>query len=349
MLTWMKAIAVLAISAIIAPFAAAQTTVVQWNFNSTTPDATVSTGTLSPSVDNAVGLPVVQPVGGIGPSGFGFFVAADSGRVGGASSDPADNTDDSALAGQSFPAQGTASGTAGFAWSVDTTGYTDLIVRYDQRSLNTTSRHWQFQYSVDGVTFLPWGTYATINGTAPLDPATISYWNTFEWDMSGIAELNDNPLAAFRVVAVFAPGQSVYTAAGPMQSYSQNGQLRLDYITVSGTPLTPAFVEGDADSDGDVDFDDLGILLGNYDLAGLPAFTGGDSDGDGDVDFDDLGLLLGNYGFGVLPAALDSASIDVAHARIEAAGITAAVPEPSSAACVVCLAGVLVSRRLRLA
>ncbi len=101
--------------------------------------------------------------------------------------------------------------------------------------------------------------------------------------------------------------------------------------------VASAFVEGDADGDGDVDFDDLGILLGNYDLTGFVAFTNGDSDGDSDVDFDDLGLLLGNYGFGVEPGGLDAAPAVV---------VTAAVPEPSTAA-LAAPALVLLARRSR--
>ncbi len=100
-----------------------------------------------------------------------------------------------------------------------------------------------------------------------------------------------------------------------------------------------SFVEGDADGDGDVDFDDLGILLGNYDLGGFEPFTEGDSDGDGFVGFDDLGLLLGNYGFGVEPA-----SLEVNHALLTSAGF-AAVPEPSAALVPVAMAGLLARRR----
>ncbi len=65
---------------------------------------------------------------------------------------------------------------------------------------------------------------------------------------------------------------------------------------------TPLFLDslfevpGDTNFDGDVDFDDLGQLLGNY---GQPGdWLGGDFDYTGVTDFDDLGLLLGNYSGG---------------------------------------------------
>jgi len=53
---------------------------------------------------------------------------------------------------------------------------------------------------------------------------------------------------------------------------------------------------GDADRDGDVDLDDLGVLAGNYGEAG--GWTSGDFDYDDDIDLDDLGLLAGNYDSG---------------------------------------------------
>ncbi len=88
---------------------------------------------------------------------------------------------------------------------------------------------------------------------------------------------------------------------------------------------------GDNDTDGDVDFDDLGTLLGNYGLRNR-LYTQGDSDGDGWVSFDDLGRLLGNYGRGTgsaLPVGtLDEAALDA----LSAAGLVSLVPEPSGIA-----------------
>ena len=48
---------------------------------------------------------------------------------------------------------------------------------------------------------------------------------------------------------------------------------------------------GDLDGDGDVDQNDLGILLACYNID-----DGGDLDGDGDTDQNDLGFLLAFYG-----------------------------------------------------
>ena len=67
----------------------------------------------------------------------------------------------------------------------------------------------------------------------------------------------------------------------------------VDNITAVGaSPI------GDLDGDGDVDFDDLNILLAAYGTSfGDPGYNAdADLDGDGDVDFDDLNILLANYG-----------------------------------------------------
>ncbi|MCA9310575.1 MAG: hypothetical protein KDA21_05165, partial [Phycisphaerales bacterium] len=61
--------------------------------------------------------------------------------------------------------------------------------------------------------------------------------------------------------------------------------------------VTPAGQTGDADGDGDVDFADLNILLGHWNMP-VAAGTSGDVDGDGDVDFNDLNTLLSHWGEG---------------------------------------------------
>ena len=64
----------------------------------------------------------------------------------------------------------------------------------------------------------------------------------------------------------------------------------------TGVVLRIQLRAGDLDGDGDVDFDDLNILLANYGATSGVTGADGDIDGDGDVDFDDLNLLLANYG-----------------------------------------------------
>ncbi len=56
--------------------------------------------------------------------------------------------------------------------------------------------------------------------------------------------------------------------------------------------LAPAFIPGDANDDGIVDFEDVNFVLANWGAANHPA----DLDGNGEVDFGDLNLVLSNWG-----------------------------------------------------
>ncbi len=60
---------------------------------------------------------------------------------------------------------------------------------------------------------------------------------------------------------------------------------------VARIDVEPCATLGDLDGDGDVDLNDLALLLASY---GTDA--GGDLDGDGDTDLSDLAILLANYG-----------------------------------------------------
>jgi len=64
------------------------------------------------------------------------------------------------------------------------------------------------------------------------------------------------------------------------------------WVSVVLTPVPP----GDLDLDGDVDQQDLGILLADWGCTGPDCV--GDCDGDGDTDQGDLGVLLANWGSG---------------------------------------------------
>ncbi len=76
--------------------------------------------------------------------------------------------------------------------------------------------------------------------------------------------------------------------------------------------LTPA-LPGDANLDGQVDINDLTIVLAHYGQTGM-AWTQGEFTGDGTVDINDLTIVLAHYGQSAGAAAAD----------------TAAVPEPSA-------------------
>jgi len=116
--------------------------VTQWNFNSIVADGNMGSGTTLPFV----GTGTASLVGGTTAA----FV---SGAAGGGSSDPA-TVDDSGWNVTTFAAQGTGNKTRGAQFAVSTLGWHDVVVSYDLRHSNASSRYEQFQYSLDGVNFI---------------------------------------------------------------------------------------------------------------------------------------------------------------------------------------------------
>ncbi|SFD83085.1 lamin tail domain-containing protein [Spirosoma endophyticum] len=195
----------------------AQTTVVQWNFNSPTPDANTATGTTTPST----GTGSLTTVGGTTAS----FA---SGDASGGSTDPATG-DDSGLGITAFSAQGTGDKTRGIEFSTSTTSFQSLTVSWDQRFSNTAPNLARLQYSVDGgVTYLdtPVAVTATSGDT---------WFNARSVDLSAITALNNLAVVRFRILAEFslpASSPNSYAAAGPTATYGTTGTWRFDMLTV---------------------------------------------------------------------------------------------------------------------
>jgi hypothetical protein len=96
--------------------------------------------------------------------------------------------------------------------------------------------------------------------------------------------------------------------------------------------------QGDADIDGDVDINDLGILASNWQLSG--DLLHGDFDGNGVVNVGDLGILASSWQVGVGSGGSLSEAL-------AAVGLpSASVPEPGASALLL-VGGVLASSRLK--
>ncbi|MCA9311107.1 MAG: hypothetical protein KDA21_07870 [Phycisphaerales bacterium] len=92
------------------------------------------------------------------------------------------------------------------------------------------------------------------------------------------------------------------TQSGTATGVNELGQIALRVTCTDGTMAivvatlpTPGHCPGDVNGDGAVDFEDLNIVLAEWDSIG-PVGTGGDADFDGDTDFDDLNIILANWG-----------------------------------------------------
>lgn len=187
-----------------------QTVLAQWDFNAGN-DADVTTGTTDP----VLGTGTAQTVAGV----TGAFA---TGSVG----DPEpDNNSGWNLT--SFPAQGENERVAGAEFTVSTTGYQDIVLKFDWRQSNTASRKLVVLYTVNGTSW-----YEITSFTSE----QASWWTTENTvNFSSARLVNDNPLFAVRFVSDF--GDSLqYEAANPGSTYSPNGTWRFDLVTFTGTP-----------------------------------------------------------------------------------------------------------------
>ena len=196
----------------------AQTVITRWDFNSVLPDANTVTGSTTAST----GSGIITAIGGT----TSVFA---SGDASGGSSDPATG-DDSGWGNTSHSAQGTNDKSSGINFSLSTAGYTDIIVTYDVRHSNTSSRYAQFQYTTDVTAAIPvWVDAGLVTATAG------DTWFARSFNLSSVTALNNNPTAGFRVVAVFEPATSLYAATGASSTYAITGNWRFDMVTVNGT------------------------------------------------------------------------------------------------------------------
>ena len=120
-------------------------------------------------------------------------------------------------AGQALSLQGgtsTANNGRNITFNVGTLGFSNIIVSFATQGTSTGFNSNQFQYSLDGISFVNFGaafTPATAFGSVPL-----------VFSLAAIVGLNDNPNAAFRIV---------FNGAS-----SSTGTNRLDNFVVEGTP-----------------------------------------------------------------------------------------------------------------
>ena len=194
--------------------------VTQWNFNSKPADTSTSSGLTTPSI----GSGTASLVGGT-------TATFASGDASGGSSDPA-TVDDSAWNTTTYAAQSTGNKTRGAQFAISTAGFKDVVVSYDLRHSNTSSRYEQFQYSLNGVNFVD---FASFDGNAG-----DTWFNARTVDLSALAGVNNNANFAFRVVETFAPSTGAYAASNSTSAYGTTGTWRFDMVTLNAAPIPEA-------------------------------------------------------------------------------------------------------------
>ena len=127
------------------------------------------------------------------------------------------------IAGQALSLQG-GSGVANngrnITFNVSTVGFSNIVVSFATQSTSTGFNSNQFQYSLDGITFIDFG--------PPYVPATTFGAVPLVFSLAAIAGLNDNPNAAFRIIFNGAT--------------SSTGSNRIDNFVVEGTNATNAAI-----------------------------------------------------------------------------------------------------------
>ena len=127
------------------------------------------------------------------------------------------------IAGQALSLQGgtgNANNGRNITFNVSTIGFSNIVVSFATQGTSTGFNSNQFQYSLDGISFINFG--------SPYIPATAFGAVPIVFSLAAIAGLNDNPNAAFRIV---------FNGAS-----SATGTNRLDNFVVEGTSIDTAEV-----------------------------------------------------------------------------------------------------------
>jgi len=190
--------------------------VTQWNFNSLPADTSTATGTTTPNI----GTGTITLLNGVTNTGFNSGVG---------SSDTSLAANNSGYQTTTYAAQGTQNKLRGVQYNVSTLGFENIIINYDLRHSNTSSRYEQFQYSLDGSNFVD---FSLFDGNAG-----DTWFNNRTVDLSAISGADNNTSFAFRVVAAFAPSTSTYAASSPTATYGTASTWRFDNVTVMGAPI----------------------------------------------------------------------------------------------------------------
>jgi endonuclease/exonuclease/phosphatase family metal-dependent hydrolase len=190
--------------------------IAQWNFNSVTPDNSISTGTTAPSF----GSGTASLVGGATAT----FATGDTNR------DAVGTNDNSGWNSATYPAQGAGNKTRGVQFGVSTVGRQNISIAWSSQSSNTGSKYGRLQYSTNGTDFADFPVAFT-NGTS---------FTAKTNSLASFAGVDDNSNFAIRLVAelestALNDANTNYAAA---TTYGTMGTMRYDMVTISGTAIT---------------------------------------------------------------------------------------------------------------
>lgn len=199
----------------------AQVTIAQWTFDSETLTPDIGSGTADP-----IGGTTTAYAGGNPSTGRGWNTTP-------------------------YPEQSTLSGTAGVQFTVSTSGYSNVVVSWDNRHSNTAANRIRLQYTLNGDDWVNFEASET-NAVNTLDGVPAGFdngryitnagavWFVRSADFTAITGANDNAAFAIRLVTEFEDGASYGSAGGT--TYGTGGTIRFDNVTLTGAGSAPLLV-----------------------------------------------------------------------------------------------------------
>ncbi len=136
-----------------------------------------------------------------------------------------------ALNTSGYAAQGTGNRTTGVQFSVDTSGFQDIVLSFDQRNSGTASAWTALLYTIDGENWVEATTFRMVRDSV--------FVKGLGFDFSDIAGVDDNANFAVQLVSMFAPNTTNY--AGTSSNYGTAGTIRYDMVQFAGS-LIPEVV-----------------------------------------------------------------------------------------------------------
>lgn len=154
----------------------------------------------------------------------------------GSANDPDAINPNTAWGTQNYPASGLNNKSAGVQFNASTVGAKNVTVSYDFRATATASKYQRLQYTTDGTTWIDYPTS---------DADVVTTYITRNYSLAGFPGVANNPNFGIRIVAEFentasygATNDAVYV--GVSSSYSPNGTLSYDLVTISADAITNA-------------------------------------------------------------------------------------------------------------
>lgn len=124
-----------------------------------------------------------------------------------------------------YATQGTGDRTTGVQFSIDTTGFQDIVLTFDQRNSATASAWTALLYTLDGENWIEATTFRMLRDSV--------FVKGLGFDFSDIAGADNNANFAVQLVSMFAPNTQAYAGTGG--NYGTAGTIRYDMVQFAGS------------------------------------------------------------------------------------------------------------------